>query len=89
LLDVSTRSNKPGSAFIYTDGADARLLRKLISALGSEEKAQNAIILMGFLTKLEKKSDHASSARAKRVRDNFEDLVGMPFQEFERFLADI
>jgi len=89
LLDVSFRSNKPGSIVVYSDGVDARLLRKLIAALGSEEKAQNALILMGFLSKLEKKSGIASAVRAKRVRESFQDLVGIPFQEFQRLTESL
>ena len=40
MLDVSYRSDKPDSVLIYADGSDARVLRKLIFSLGSEEKAQ-------------------------------------------------
>lgn len=67
---------------MYADGIDARVLRKLISSLGSEERAQNAIILTGFLSKLERRSDLSSAARAKRVRENFEQLVGISYREF-------
>lgn len=74
---------------VYTDGVDARLLRKLISALGSEEKAQNALILMGFLSKLEKKSGVAYAVRANKVRESFEELVGIPFQEFQRLTESL
>jgi len=74
---------------VYTDGVDARLMRKLISSLGSEERAQNALILTGLLSKLEKKTDAASAARAKRVRERFDELVGIPFQEFQRLTETI
>jgi hypothetical protein len=69
---------------VYADGVDARLMRRLISRLGSEERVQNALILTGFISKLEKKSGAANIARAKRVRQNFEELVGVSFQEFQR-----
>jgi hypothetical protein len=89
MLDISFRSNKPGSIVVYADGEDARLLRKLISRLGSEEKAQNAIILSGFLSKLERKGGPASEARASRVREKFEEMVGMPYEEFRRLMETI
>ncbi|MDA4111554.1 MAG: hypothetical protein OK439_03385 [Thaumarchaeota archaeon] len=71
---------------IYADGLDARVLRQLIEALGSEEKAQNALILTGFLSKLEKKGGTDSLARAKRVKENFREIVGISFQEYSRIL---
>ena len=89
MLDISFRSNKPGSIVVYADGEDARTLRKLISSLGSEERAQNALILSGFLLKLEKKGGAASTARALRVREKFEELVGMHFEEFHRLMETI
>jgi hypothetical protein len=89
MLDISFRSNKPGSIVVYADGEDARLLQKLISHLGSEEKAQNAIILSGFLSKLERKGGPASEARASRVRQKFEEMVGIPFEEFRRLIETI
>jgi hypothetical protein len=88
LLDVSFRSNKPGSILVYADGADARLLRKLLSVLGSEERVQNALILTGLLSKLEKKTGTADAVRAKKVRECFEGLVGVSFQEFQRLIEN-
>lgn len=89
LLDISFRSNKPGSIVVYADGADSRVLQKLISKLGSEQKAQNALILTGFLSKLEKKSDPVSAARAKIARENFRELVGVSLAEFQRIVESI
>jgi hypothetical protein len=82
LLDVSYRSDKPDSVLIYADGSDARVLRKLISNLGSEEKAQTALILTGFLSKLEKKGGIDSAMKAKKVKENFKELVGISLPEF-------
>jgi hypothetical protein len=82
LLDISFRSNKPGSIVVYADGSDARVIQKLITILGSEERAQNALILAGFLSKLEKTSGSAAQVRAKRVREKFEELVGVSYLEF-------
>ena len=74
---------------MYADGVDARVIRKLISFLGSEERAQNALILTGLLSKLEKTSNAVSTARAKRVRESFEDLVGISYQDFKRLSESI
>ncbi|HXQ91405.1 MAG TPA: hypothetical protein VN739_00255 [Nitrososphaerales archaeon] len=82
MLDVSYRSDKPDSVLIYADGSDARVLRKLIFSLGSEEKAQTALILTGFLSKLEQKGGIASAVRARKVKENFKELVGISFPEF-------
>jgi hypothetical protein len=82
LLDVSYRSDKPDIVRVYADGADARVLRNLISMLGSEEKAQVALILTGLLSKLEKKSGSASAVRAKKVKESFKELLGISYQEF-------
>jgi len=89
MLDISFRSNKPGSIVVYADGEDARFLKKLISRLGSEEKAQNALILAGFLSKLERKGGPASSARASRVKEKFEEAVGISYEEFRRLMESL
>ena len=89
MLDISFRYNKPGSISVYADGADARFLRKLISVLGSEERAQNALILTGFVAKLQKTGTASSEFRARRARESFEELVGVSYQEFQRILEKI
>jgi len=84
LLDVSYRSDQPDSVLIYADGRDGRVLRRLIDVLGSEERAQNALILVGFLSKLEKKAGMASATRVKMVKDSFRELTGVSYTEFSR-----
>jgi len=86
LLDVSYRSDKPESVLIYADGSDARVLRKLISNLGSEEKAQIALILTGFLSKMERRGGFASSMKARKVKESFKNLVGISYTEFLRMI---
>ncbi len=60
-----------------------------MTVLGSEERAQNALILTGFLSKLEKKTGAESLARAKGVRESFEELVGVPYQQFQQLIETI
>jgi hypothetical protein len=88
LLDISFRPNKPGKVVVYADGKDARMLRKLIASIG-EERAQNALILFGFISKLEKKGGAVSAARALRARQKFEEVVGMSFEEFHRLMESV
>ncbi len=89
MLDVSYRSDQPDSVLIYADGRDARVLRRLKDLLGSDEKVQNALILTGFLSKLEKKSGTATAARIKLVKDNFRELVGVSYQEYGRIVDSL
>ncbi|MDA4130047.1 MAG: hypothetical protein OK457_04700 [Thaumarchaeota archaeon] len=89
MLDVSYLPDRPDSVMVYADGRDARVLKKLISFLGSEENAQNALILTGFLSKLEKKGEMAFAARAKVVKESFGELVGVSYQEYYRILGTL
>jgi hypothetical protein len=74
---------------VYADGSDARMIQRLVTILGSEERAQNALILTGFLSKLEKTSGTAAQARAKRVREKFEEIVGVSYAEFLKLAESI
>jgi hypothetical protein len=65
------------------------VLRRLKEVLGSEEKVQNALILTGFLSKLEKKSGSVAAARIKVVKDSFRDLVGVSYQEYCRIVESL
>jgi hypothetical protein len=89
LLDVSYRSDEPESVLIYADGRDARVLRRLIEVLGSEERAQNALILIGFLSRLEKKAGMASATRVKMAKDSFRELVGVSYNDFGRIVESL
>ncbi|MDA4130291.1 MAG: hypothetical protein OK457_05935 [Thaumarchaeota archaeon] len=89
MLDVSYVPDRPDSVMVYADGRDARILKKLISLLGSEENAQNALILTGFLSKIEKKGGMAFAARAGLVKESFRELVGVSYQEYGRILETL
>ncbi len=89
MLDVSYMPYRPDGVMVYADGRDARVLKKMISLLGSEENAQNALILTGFLSKLEKRGGMASMARAELVKENFRELVGVSFQEYVRIVETL
>jgi hypothetical protein len=89
LLDVSYRSDQPDSVLIYADGRDARALRRLIDVLGTEDRAKNALILIGFLSKLEKKAGMASATRVKMVKESFRELTGVSYSEFGRIVESL
>ena len=88
MLDVSFRSDEPESVLVYADGLDARIIRKLIAALGSEERAQNSLILLGAIAKLQKNGNVSSVARAKKVKESFRELVGLTYNEYNRLLEE-
>jgi len=89
LLDVSYGRDKPDSVVVYADGPDARIFRKLVRSLGSEERAQNALILTGAIYKLERKGGATSIIRAKRVKDGFRDLVGVTYLEYLKLVDEL
>lgn len=81
MLDISFRSELPGKILVYMDGYDARVFKRLVKTLGSEEYAQNAILLTGLLsdspdgTKLSPEDEHG-------VKASFNELVGLSYEEF-------
>ena len=66
---------------MHLDGDEARIYKQLTQYLGASEKAQNAIILVGALSKLEE-----NSRRAQKIRDGFLELVGVSYDELNMFL---
>jgi hypothetical protein len=87
LLDISVRKDKPGQAIVYLDGADARLFNLLVSRLGSEEAAQNAVILVGLLAKLEKNGSEQANRATRNIHSAFRNLVGMSLEELNELVA--
>jgi len=89
LLDVSYRRERPDNVFVYADGNDARIIRNLVLRLGSEEKVHNALILTGALWKLERDGKVGHSTRARRVKDSFQELVGVSYREYLKIVEDL
>ncbi len=78
----------------YLDGLDARIFNTLVERLGSEKRAQNAIILMGLLTKLGAEATGQSRRESQRkmgeiVREAFPESTGVSFAEFEKIISNI
>lgn len=81
MIDISHNSGYLDCALVRLDGDEARIYRQLTEHLGASERAQNAIILVGALSKLEK-----NSKRAQKIRDGFPELVGISYESFNQFL---
>lgn len=87
MLDISLRPELPGKAIVYLDGHDARLFKRLVKLLGSEERAQNAIILTGALADSPKET--LTSEDTREVLDSFKDLVGFDYEEFQKLVREL
>ncbi|MDG6996810.1 MAG: hypothetical protein JRN52_12880 [Nitrososphaerota archaeon] len=88
LLDISqTRERK--RLTVYMDGVDARVFQALKLNLGSEERAKNAILLIGLLVKLDRNKNAESGKRSKKIMRSFGDIVGISFGNFEEMLDSI
>jgi hypothetical protein len=87
LLDVSLRSELPDKAVVYLDGLDARIFKRLLSKLGTEERVQNAMILTGLLgQKAETGIRSIRKQQVQNIKASFPELVGVSFREFSKLL---
>jgi hypothetical protein len=76
----------PGKAIVYLDGHDARIFKRLMYKLGSEERVQNAMILTGLLSRYEERSTRSTRRKAQEIKASFPELVGVSFEEFNKLL---
>ena len=72
----------------YMDGRDALLFHSMVKKLGSEERVQNAFILLGVISKEEKKISSDALKRAERAKSLFPDCVGVTFDTFKVMLEE-
>lgn len=89
MIDISIRKENANRAIAYFDGADARVYRTLVSRLGSEDAAQNAVILVGLLAKLRKLETRKAAEEIDRIQRLFPKLVGVSYKKFDAILDDI
>lgn len=87
MLDISLRPELPKKALVYLDGQDARLFKNLVKILGSEERAQCAIILTGVMA--EAKKDRLTTDAEREVVKNFKELVGCDYVAFQRLVENL
>jgi hypothetical protein len=82
LLDVSTDTEDASRVVAYLDGPDARLFKALLEKLGSEDKVQSALILLGLLSKLEDAEGAVSSEKTETAKDLFLEYAGVTYEQF-------
>jgi len=82
LLDISIDTVDGAKILAYLDGPDARLFKALIEKLGSEEKVQSAVILMGLLDKLEDVESAGSAETAETTKKLFLEYSGVTYEDF-------
>jgi hypothetical protein len=83
MIDISFRGDEKCKAFVYLDGRDARLFNALRSRLGSDELAQNACILEGYISNLK---TAGKKAKMQRVQRMFPKVVGISYSELQEIV---
>lgn len=86
LIDVSVRKNRSRKAFVYLDGSDSRLFKVLRQRLGSEKRAQNALILEGLIEKLKESGTHAE---IQEVKKQYPYIVGVSYSELQKIVYSL
>ena len=86
MLEVFESEQGDSSAVAYFDGLDARLYRAFTEKLGSEERVQNAMILLGLMKKLKELKNADSSQEVARAEGAFQEYVGISFEKFDKLL---
>jgi folate-dependent phosphoribosylglycinamide formyltransferase PurN len=86
LIDISIDRRNSRKAHVYLDGPDARLFRRLREKLDSDELAQSAIILAGFIRKLE---DSENTKKKEEIVNIFPKVAGLSYAELQRIAASI
>ncbi len=89
MIDISARKENPNRAIAYFDGRDARVYKALVSRLGSEDAAQNAIILVGLMAKLKKLGSRKASDEVETIQKLFPKHVGVSYRRFVSMLDEI
>ena len=87
MLDISSRPELPGKAIVYMDGHDARIFRKLAKILGSEERAQNALIIVGLLAGYS--NDKLNPEDEHEVVSSFEEVTGYDYVSFQKLVETL
>ena len=88
MLDVSLDRQDSSKAVAYFDGKDARVFVFLREKLGSDERVQNAIILLGLIAKLGTSTRKSDRLRLQKARKAFVEFVGIPYEKLEELLVE-
>jgi hypothetical protein len=81
LIDISKNGGNLLKVSVYLDGLDARIFSSLVSRLGSEEKAQEAIILVGMIERLSREKTRSSQLKIGKIRSYFRDNLKFPLED--------
>ncbi|MDG6998557.1 MAG: hypothetical protein JRN15_05520 [Nitrososphaerota archaeon] len=84
MLDISSRPELPGKAIVYMDGQDARLFKRLAKILGSEKRAQNAMILIGLLAG--SSNEKLSTEDQREIVSSFQEIIGYDYEVFQKLV---
>ena len=87
-MDIVTKKSDSLKAVAYLDGIDARIFTRLTQRLGSQEKAQNAIILVGLFHNFESSRSKASLEKIEKIKLYFIEELGMPFDELDYIIDE-
>ena len=86
MIDISIDRDDGAKVHAYLDGPDARLFRILRAKLGSDESAQNAIILQGLISKLQWGGNRK---QIEEIEKAFPDIIGVSYAELQRIVSSI
>ena len=86
MLEVFVDGESDSNVIAYLDGRDARLFRAIQNKLGSEERTQNALILLGLLKKLTELGTMESLEDFEATKSLFPEFVGTRFDDFEEMI---
>jgi hypothetical protein len=87
LIKFSPLTKGSQAIVVSLDGRDAELFRMLVRKLGSEKRAQDAIILQGYLTKLSQ-SGQVSAIDVERVERLWPKVIGVSKKQFDAMLEE-
>ena len=66
------------------DGQDARLFKRLAKILGSEKRAQNAMILIGLLAG--SSNEKLSTEDQREIVSSFQEIIGYDYEVFQKLV---
>jgi hypothetical protein len=88
LISYSYPKENSRRVLVRLEGRDGIFFQKLASTLGSKKRAQNAIILEGYIEKI-RQSSQVSHADIERVEKLWPKVVGMSRSEFVKIISSI
>jgi hypothetical protein len=88
LIAFSSPVDEPDSVVVTMDGRDAEFFKKLVKILGSEARAQELILLEGYLSKI-KQSAQIPMEDVRKIEALWPKVIGMSREEIETRMSRI